>query len=399
MPRSVAETRPSSQSRRPPSRRHWMPCLSPMRIVSLVPHATELLFALGLGDDVVAVTHECDYPEAAALATARSRATCCPAGLSAAEIDAAVRERTERGEAIYELDAERLHELEPDLIVTQALCPVCAVSYDDVRAVAEHDRQPAAGRRAGPAHARRVVRRRAHDRPGSPARARPPWTSSPASARASTPSRVAVRRAERVPVAAIEWLDPVFVAGHWTPQLIELAGGDRRARLRRASTPSRRPGRPWPPPRPRSWSCMPCGYDAERSRAEADALTPTRCATRRRRARRGVDAVGLLLAARAAPGRRPRAARPRPAPRPACPSPPGDGPRGRGLSAAHRPLPALLERPLRRRPPAARDRDRAGPGALPRARRAARRTASWPPTCARPGSRCSCGRWRSCAAR
>jgi len=106
-----------------------------MRIVSLVPHATELLFALGLGDQVVAVTHECDYPEAAGSLPHITRDR-LPAGLSAAEIDAAVREHTERGEAIYELDAERLRDLEPDLIVTQALCSVCAVSVDDVRAVA-----------------------------------------------------------------------------------------------------------------------------------------------------------------------------------------------------------------------------------------------------------------------
>ena len=76
-----------------------------MRIVSLVPHATELLFALGLGDQVVAVTHECDYPQRPARYRT-SRATACPPGLSAAEIDAAVREHTERGEAIYELDAD-----------------------------------------------------------------------------------------------------------------------------------------------------------------------------------------------------------------------------------------------------------------------------------------------------
>ena len=107
-----------------------------MRIVSLVPHATELLFALGLGDDVVAVTHECDFP-AQARSLPQITRDVLPAGLSSGEIDTAVRERTERGEAIYELDAQRLRDLEPDLIVTQALCPVCAVSIDDVRAVAE----------------------------------------------------------------------------------------------------------------------------------------------------------------------------------------------------------------------------------------------------------------------
>ena len=107
-----------------------------MRIVSLVPSATEILFALGLGDDVVAVTHECDYPPAAQALPKVTRDV-LPADLTAGQIDAAVRARTDQGEAIYELDAGALHELAPDLIVTQALCAVCAVSFDDVRAVAE----------------------------------------------------------------------------------------------------------------------------------------------------------------------------------------------------------------------------------------------------------------------
>src|SRR5919202_1950378 len=107
-----------------------------MRIVSLVPHATELLFALGLGDQVVAVTHECDFPTAARSLPNVTRDV-LPPGLSPGEIDAAVRARTERGEAIYALDENRLRELEPDLIVTQELCPVCAVSVEDVQRVAQ----------------------------------------------------------------------------------------------------------------------------------------------------------------------------------------------------------------------------------------------------------------------
>ncbi|HEX8103906.1 MAG TPA: cobalamin-binding protein, partial [Solirubrobacteraceae bacterium] len=107
-----------------------------MRIVSLVPSATEMLFALGAGDEVVAVTHECDYPPEARDLPKVTRDVIGP-GLSAAEIDAAVRALTEQGRAIYELDEPALKALQPDLIVTQALCAVCAVSYDDVRAVAE----------------------------------------------------------------------------------------------------------------------------------------------------------------------------------------------------------------------------------------------------------------------
>ena len=107
-----------------------------MRIASLVPSSTEMLFALGLGEDVVAVTHECDFPPEAASLPQITRSV-IPESLTAAEIDRAVRERTEAGEAIYELDEYLLAELAPNLIVTQAVCEVCAVSFDDVRAVAE----------------------------------------------------------------------------------------------------------------------------------------------------------------------------------------------------------------------------------------------------------------------
>src|SRR5437763_1404996 len=108
----------------------------PVRIVSLVPSATEMLFALGLGPDLIAVTHECDYPPAA-LELPRVTRDVLPPDLTSTEIDAAVKERTLQGLSIYELDAEQLHDLRPDLIVTQALCSVCAVSYDDVHAIAQ----------------------------------------------------------------------------------------------------------------------------------------------------------------------------------------------------------------------------------------------------------------------
>src|SRR3954447_10562300 len=107
-----------------------------VRIASLVPSATELLFALGMGDQVVGVTHECDFPPEATTKPHLTRSV-LPEGLAATEIDSAVRERTGHGEALYELDKYGLRELDVDLIVTQAVCEVCAVSFDDVRAVAE----------------------------------------------------------------------------------------------------------------------------------------------------------------------------------------------------------------------------------------------------------------------
>jgi iron complex transport system substrate-binding protein len=238
-----------------------------VRIVSLVPHATELLFALGLGDQVVGVTHECDHP-----AEARRRrhvtADRLPAGLSSAEIDAAVRERTENGEAIYELDEAVLRELAPDLVVTQALCPVCAVSYDDVQAVAQ---------RLDPAP--KVIALDPKTYGETIADVRTVATAADATvagvdlvarmARRVDEVEQAVRHVRRRPrVVALEWFDPVFVAGHWTPQLIEMAGGfDVLGFAGESSEQST-----WEAvaaAEPDIVIAMPCGYDAERSHAEA----------------------------------------------------------------------------------------------------------------------------------
>jgi iron complex transport system substrate-binding protein len=237
-----------------------------MRIVSLVPHATELLFALGLGDQVIAVTHECDHPPQA-LELPHITRDALTIGLSAAEIDAAVRERTEQGQAIYQLDEDALSALQPDLIVTQALCPVCAVSYEDVAKLAgELASKP------------KVISLDPHTlgetlddvRTIAEATARRERGIELVGEIAARIDRVklAVRSTARPRVAALEWLDPVFVAGHWTPQLIELAGGEDVLGL---------PGEhsiavPWEAviaAAPEIVVVMPCGYDAPRAHLEA----------------------------------------------------------------------------------------------------------------------------------
>src|SRR3954454_21353789 len=242
--------------------------VSPVRIVSLVPSATELLFALGLGDEVIAVTHECDYPpEALELPRITFDRITDREGMSAGEIDAAVRERTERGESIYELDTELLAEQEPDLIVTQALCAVCAVSADDVRALAEELPHPPAVISLDPNTLGEVlddVRRLGDvtDRDDAAAA-----LVGEAAARIDRVV-IAVAGADRPRVAALEWLDPVFVAGHWTPQLIDYAGGEDIL------------GNPGENSERRSWEevaasepdlvvVMPCGYDAARAYEES----------------------------------------------------------------------------------------------------------------------------------
>lgn len=234
-----------------------------------MPSATEMLFALGLGDSVVGVTHECDYPPEAAELPHLTRSV-VPEGLPPAEIDREVRERTERGEAIYELDREELEEVEPDLIVTQAVCEVCAVAYDDVVAVAREMEDPPQVISLDPTTLGEVladVRRLAEAADAAPAGE---------ALLAELADRIdavtaAVEGAEERPsVAALEWMDPVYVGGHWVPQLIEMAGGIDAL------------GLPGEKSRTAEWSevaaaqpdvvvAMPCGYDAGRAAEEAEA--------------------------------------------------------------------------------------------------------------------------------
>ena len=194
-----------------------------MKVASLVPSATEALFALGLGDSVVAVTHECDYPPQAARLPQLTRSV-IGAGLDAAGIDRAVRERTERGDALYVLDADLLARLEPDLIVTQALCAVCAVSVDDVRAVAAELRSRPQVLSLDPVTLAEVLGdlRTLADAAGVP-------ESGVRLQRACQDRiervRAAVEGARRLRVVALEWLDPPFAGGHWVPEMIALAGG------------------------------------------------------------------------------------------------------------------------------------------------------------------------------
>ncbi len=236
-----------------------------MRIASLVPSATEMLYALGLGDQVVAVTHECDYP-AAARSLPHLTKTVLPEGLDAAAIDRAVKVRVAEGQALYELDEELLAELAPDLIVTQAVCAVCAVSYEDVVEVAA--RLPSKPRvlqqdpntlgevledvvRLGEAT---EIPRQAHELRGE------------LEGRMAT-VRAAVGGAALPRVIALEWLDPPYVGGHWIPEMISIAGGEDVAGPPGLKSPEV------------SWGelsglgpdiavAMPCGWYVEESRAQ-----------------------------------------------------------------------------------------------------------------------------------
>ena len=238
-----------------------------MRIVSLVPSATETLFALGVGDEVTAVTHECDHPPEALELPKITRNVIGP-GLPPDEIDRAVRALTEQGRAIYELDEHALFSLAPDLIVTQALCAVCAVSIDDVRAVAERMDPVPAVISLDPHTLGEVLGDVRTLAQATDAKDAGVDLVQDAATRIDR-VRLATRAAAPVRVAALEWLDPVFVAGHWTPQLIEYAGG-----VDLLGLPGERSEmRSWEDvaaARPEVVVCMPCGYDAERALEEAE---------------------------------------------------------------------------------------------------------------------------------
>jgi iron complex transport system substrate-binding protein len=239
-----------------------------VRIASLVPSATETLFALGLGDQVVAVTHECDYPPEAAAKPHLTRSL-VPEGLSAGEIDAEVRRLTGEGRHLYELDEPVLAELEVDLIVTQAVCEVCAVSYDDVVAVAA--RLPSRPRviSLDPSNLAEVI--------ADVARVGQATATGPESAELCAvleqrllDVREAVDGADRARVVALEWLDPPFVGGHWIPEMIEIAGGI--DAIGTAGVKSRTAE--WgelADARPEVVVAMPCGWDAEQAVSEVEA--------------------------------------------------------------------------------------------------------------------------------
>ena len=237
-----------------------------MRNVSLLPSLTELICALGREADLVGVTHECDFPPGVERLPHLTGSR-IPAGASSAEIDAAV---AGQGGSLYEIDAGRLAELRPDLILTQAQCDVCAVNEATVRKVA-------AGLPGNP----RVESVNPTDLAGVHAMFRRVGDLLGARAEAdalvarfeATAEEVARRRLGRpIPrVVLLEWADPPYVAGHWIPELIALAGG--REVLGMAGAPSRRAT--WAEvagSEPEVLLLSPCGFDLARAAAEAAAL-------------------------------------------------------------------------------------------------------------------------------
>jgi len=194
-----------------------------LRIVSLLPSATEICFALGLGDELVGVTHECDYPPAA-LEKPRVTSSRTHEGLSSREIDQIVRSQLVDAGTIYSLDLEKLEELKPDLILTQRLCTVCAVSIDTVREVASQLSSKPRVENLEPRTMSEVFAtfRRVAQMCGKLDEAAK--TISALEQRYRHVGRV-TKGLDSPRVLVLEWIDPPFASGHWIPELVEAAGG------------------------------------------------------------------------------------------------------------------------------------------------------------------------------
>jgi iron complex transport system substrate-binding protein len=204
--------------------------MAAMRIVSLLPSATEILFALGLDQQIVGVSHECDFPPAARSKTVVIHSR-IPKNASPSEIDRLVREFSARGESVYSVDAEALHSLSPDLIVTQDLCHVCAASPEDLAAVlANFESKPEVlslnpldlgdvwrdilllGEQTFHPHAAEKLIESIGEKLG-------------ALEQKIQSAHDKQQGADRPGVAFLEWLQPIYVGGHWVPGMINLAGG------------------------------------------------------------------------------------------------------------------------------------------------------------------------------
>ncbi len=240
-----------------------------MRIASLLPSATEIVCALGLEDDLVAITHECDYPPSVRARPVVTASVLTPMS-SSLDIDRHIRRLVHDGSSIYRLDADRLAALQPDLILTQELCDVCAVSYPIV--------QQAARRLEASTQLVSLEPQSLEDVFGNiklvgqltdreePAQALVDHLLSRISRVREQLAEAPTRR-----VLCLEWLDPPFNCGHWTPQLVEIAGGD--AVL----------GAPGRPASVLTWEAvagadpevvvvMACGFSLDRSLKETEAI-------------------------------------------------------------------------------------------------------------------------------
>ncbi len=240
-----------------------------MRICSLLPGATEILFALGLGDEIVGVTHECDYPPEAKEKPLVVHSAIDSKRLSSSEIDRKVGEVLAGGNPLYTIDEKAFLEAGPDLIVTQGLCEVCALDYRAVERTAANLPRPPAILSLNPHNLTDML----DDilRIGA-ATQRPDAAEALVRNFKERIQSVGERESHPRPrVVCLEWFEPLYVAGHWVPEVVELAGGN--DVLGRAGEPSIRVDwRRVIEAQPDVLLLMPCGFDVRRAVREATPL-------------------------------------------------------------------------------------------------------------------------------
>jgi iron complex transport system substrate-binding protein len=243
-----------------------------VRVASLLPSATEMVHFCGAADALVCVTHECDYPTGVEKLPRVTSSKIDGHDMTSAEIDAAIAEHLTDSGSIYALDAKLLDELAPDLIITQGLCEVCAVSMDLVREAAAGLKNEPEVLSLNPTSLRGVLEDAV--RIGE-ALGRGKETRRKVAALEKRLARVeeAVAELPRPRIGCIEWLDPPFSAGHWVPEMVRIAGGEEI--LAKPGEPSARLA--WEElfeAAPEVLVLMPCGFDVQRTVEEARRVLP-----------------------------------------------------------------------------------------------------------------------------
>ncbi len=242
-----------------------------MRIVSLLPSATEIVYGLGLEDSLYGVSHGCDFPPRVRQKPVVARSLVEPEGRTSGEIDAAVAERVRDGAPIHAIDPEALRDARPDLVLTQGLCDVCAVPLH--QAAEAIDSLPVKPRALSlDPHSLDDLFSdvlRVGEAAGAVEKAQTLVDS--LKRRRDSVAALAASAETRPRVACLEWLDPLMAAGHWMPEMVELAGGS--DCLAERGQPSFKVE--WPrivEAQPEVVVAMPCGFDVRRGIAEARLL-------------------------------------------------------------------------------------------------------------------------------
>jgi iron complex transport system substrate-binding protein len=240
-----------------------------MRICSLLPGATEIVFALGLGDQLVGVTHECDYPSDAKQKRIVVKCAIDSSRMSAGEIDRKVGELLQAGKGLYSIDEPAFVAAAPDVILTQGLCEVCALDYNDVVRAAEKLMQKPTIISLNPHSLTGLLDDILHVGETTQRQSAAAGLVSDLRARIE---RVSFREPDyRTRVACLEWFEPLYTAGHWVPEMVALAGGY--DVLGKKGKPSSKVE--WSDvvgARPEVILLMPCGFDVRRTVKESTPL-------------------------------------------------------------------------------------------------------------------------------